>query len=147
MPTASQGEGELRKTRIEKFKTHMAPNAWLFMATATYLVTLFLVQDNPGWPPAPKVALTLLPLVPGVVYLYRLWGAFKALDELQRRIQLEAWGMALAGTVIVGTTLNVLNAHGIVFERYPHGLEIGGVYLTMFILWAIGTGIANARYR
>ncbi len=134
-------------SRPSRLQRVFKENGWLFIAVTTYLITLYLTQAHPEWPPIFRVALTLLPLLPGVVYLRHLWLAFKSLDELQQRIQVEAWGFAATGTIIVGTALNVLNAHGLGLENYPHGLEIGGVYLTMFILWSIGTAAASARYR
>jgi len=76
-----------------------------------------------------------------------LWGTFKEMDELQRRIQLEAWAFALGGTVLVGTTMNILNANGIGFENYPHGLEMGGAYLSVFFFWCVGVAQATARYQ
>lgn len=133
--------------RETKLKYGLLATVWLFVTTVTYLVTLFLVRDNPDWAAVLRVGLALLPLLPGMLYLRKLWGSFQSLDEMQRRIQLEAWGFAMAGTVVVTTAFNVLNAQGLGFEKYPHGLEIGGVYMTMFILWCAGTGISNARYR
>jgi hypothetical protein len=133
--------------RDSKSRTGLTATAWLFVTTVTYLVTLYLRQEYSEWAPALRVGLALLPLLPGVLYLRQLWGSFQLLDELQRRIQLEAWGFAMAGTVVVTTSVNVLNAHGLGFAHYPHGLEIGGVYITMFFLWSIGTSLANARYR
>jgi len=130
-----------------KIKKDLVATAWLGATTVTYLVTLFLVQDNPNWAPLLGVGMALLPLLPGIMYLRKLWGSFQSLDEMQRRIQLEAWSFAMAGTVVVTTVLNVLNAHGLGWENYPHGLEIGGVFITMFMLWSIGTAVAKARYR
>ena len=125
----------------------MKVNGWLFVTTVTYLVTLFLLQDHSEWNPMFRVGVTLLPLLPGVIYLRLLWGAAQKLDELERRIQLEAWAFALAGTVLVGTTMNILNANGIGFKNYPHGLEMGGAYLSVFLFWCIGVAQATARYR
>ena len=136
-----------RSGRDSKLKKDLAATAWLGVTTVTYLVTLFLVQDNPNWAPLLGVGMALLPLLPGIMYLRNLWGSFQSLDEMQRRIQLEAWSFAMAGTVVVTTVLNVLNAHGLGWEDYPHGLEIGGVFITMFMLWSIGTAVAKARYR
>lgn len=125
----------------------MKNNGWLFIITVTYLITLYLVRENQAWDPKVRVGVTLLPLLPGVVYLRVLWGTFKSLDELQRRIQLEAWAVALGGTVIVSTAMNVLNANGIGFENYPHGLELGGAYMAVFIFWCVGVAEATARFR
>lgn len=138
---------EPRETRVANFKRAMKNNGWLFITTVTYLITLYLVRENQAWDPKVRVAVTLLPLLPGLVYLRVLWGTFKSLDELQRRIQLEAWAVALGGTVIVSTAMNVLNANGIGFENYPHGLELGGAYLAVFLFWCVGVAEATARYR
>ena len=119
----------------------------LAVTTATYLVTLFALKANPDWSPSLRVAVTLVPLLPGALYLASILKSFWAMDELQRRIQLEGWGFALAGTVVVSTAMNVLNANGVGFTNYPHGLQIGGVYMTMFLLWSVGTCISALRYR
>ena len=138
---------EPRESRVAHFKQAMKSNGWLFLTTATYLVTLFLVREHQAWDAKLRVAVTLLPVLPGLVYLRTLWGSFKAMDELQRRIQLEAWAFALGGTVLVGTAMNVLNANGIGFENYPHGLEMGGAYISVFFFWCLGVAQATARYR
>jgi hypothetical protein len=136
-----------RETRAANFKRAVKNNGWLFITTVTYLITLYLVRENQAWDPKMRVAVTLLPLLPGLVYLRVLWGTFKSLDELQRRIQLEAWAVALGGTVIVSTAMNVLNANGIGFENYPHGLELGGAYMAVFLFWCVGVAEATTRYR
>jgi uncharacterized membrane protein YhdT len=138
---------EPRETRAANFKRAVKNNGWLFITTVTYLITLYLVRENQAWDPKMRVAVTLLPLLPGLVYLRVLWGTFKSLDELQRRIQLEAWAVALGGTVIVSTAMNVLNANGIGFENYPHGLELGGAYMAVFLFWCVGVAEATTRYR
>jgi hypothetical protein len=108
---------------------------------------LWLLKRHPEWSPGWRVVATLTPLLPGVFYLLSLLQSFRAMDELQRRIQVEAWIFALAVTVVVSTALNVLNANGIGFADYPHGLEIGGIYLTMFLSWSVGTTFSTLRYR
>ncbi len=138
---------EPRETRVANFKRAMKNNFWLFITTVAYLITLYLVRENQGWDPKVRVGVTLLPLLPGLVYLCVLWGTFKSLDELQRRIQLEAWAFALGGTVVVSAFMNVLNANGIGFQNYPNGLELGGAYMSVFFFWCLGVAQATARYR
>ena len=121
--------------------------AWLAVTSVLYLVTLYLLKHNPQWSPGSRVAVTLAPLLPGIFYLLSILKSFRAMDELQRRIQVEAWGFALAGTVVVSTGLNVLNANGVGFADYPHGLQIGGIYMSMSILWSVGISLSNLRYR
>lgn len=147
MQIENESTMEPSESRAANLKRAMKNNGWLFITTVTYLVTLYLVRENQGWDPKLRVGVTLLPLLPGLVYLRILWGTFKSMDELECRIQLEAWAFALGGTVIVSTFLNVLNANSLGFENYPHGLELGGAYLSVFLFWCIGVAQATARYR
>ena len=120
---------------------------WLAAATLTYLISLWLLKHHSDWSPAARVAITLVPLLPGILYLRTLLKSFWQMDELQRRIQIEAFGFALVGTVVVMTAVNIFKAEGIALLNYPQGLGIGGVYMTMFILWSVGVSISTFRYR
>lgn len=122
-------------------------NAWLAVTTAVYLATLFLVRHHPDWDPWLKLTLSLTSILPGLLYLRKGLQLLRGMDELQRRIQIEAWLFAALGTVVVSTIINVVNVHGLGGVWLPHGLEVGGTYLTMFILWCVGVTIANCRYR
>lgn len=119
---------------------------WLATATLTYLVSLWLLKNHADWSPAVRVVITLAPLLPGLLYLRTLLKSFWQMDELQRRIQIEGLGFALVGTLVL-MTVNIFTAEGIRLLNYPQGLGIGGVYLTMFILWSIGVSISTFRYR
>ena len=119
----------------------------LAAATFIYLVSLWLLKHHLDWSPGARIAVTLAPLLPGIFYLRALLNSFGQMDELQRRIQMEALGFALAGTVIVLTTANVFTAEGVRLVDYPSGLGIGGVYMTTFILWSIGVSVSTFRYR
>jgi hypothetical protein len=120
---------------------------WLAAATLTYLISLWLLKHHADWSPVARVAISLAPLLPGVLYLRSLLESFWQMDELQRRIQIEGLGFALVGTLVVMTAMNILTAQGIGLVNYPQGLGIGGVYVTMFILWSIGVSISTFRYR
>jgi hypothetical protein len=122
-------------------------NAWLAVAAATYLVMLYLDKHHPDWSPGWKIMLALAPILPGLLYLRKGLQLLREMDELQRRIQLEGWLFAALGTVIISTIINVFNAHGLVGWWPAHGLEVGGTYMTMFLLWSVGVMISNLRYR
>jgi hypothetical protein len=128
-------------------RTAVEISAWLAVTGATYVVMLFLVTHHPDWSPGWRSALALAPILPGLLYLRKGLLLLRGMDELQRRIQLEGWLFAALGTVIISTIINVFNAHGLVGKWPAHGLEVGGTYLTMFILWSVGVMIANLRYR
>ena len=125
----------------------MKQNAWLAVATVTYLVTLYLVRENPEWSAWTKISLKLLPVFPGLVFLWMGLVRIRECDELQRRIQLEAWLFAAIGTVVVSTVINLLNANGVQWKTFPFGLEIGGTYIVMFFMWCLGTAYSNSRYK
>ena len=120
---------------------------WLAAATLTYLISLWLLKHHADWSPAARVGITLVPLLPGILYLRTLLKSFWQMDELQRRIQIEGFGFALVGTIVVMTAVNLCKAEGIALLNYPQGLGIGGVYMTMLILWSIGVSISTFRYR
>jgi hypothetical protein len=142
-PIAHEEPAKARRSFRKEFKF----NAWLAVATVTYLITLYLVRTNPGWVPALKVVVTLLPILPGLLYLRSGLKLLRSMDELERRIQFEAWLFAAIGTVVVSAIINVLNANGVIWEKFPHGLEIGGTYLAMFFLWCLGIASATRRYQ
>src|SRR3954464_11292229 len=58
---------------------------WLAATTLTYLISLWLLKHHPDWSPRARIAITLAPLLPGVLYLRALLKTFWQMDELQRR--------------------------------------------------------------
>jgi len=134
-------------TPVPTYNRTVAGLLWLATATLVYLISLWLLKHHTDWSPGARVAITLAPLLPGILYLRTLLKSFWQMDELQQRIQIEALGFALVGTLVVMTALNIFTAEGIRLVNYPQGLGIGGVYMTMFILWSIGVSISTFRYR
>ncbi len=143
----TNSDPEQSHARFPKCNRTVAGILWLAAATLTYLISLWLLKHHADWPPGARVAIILAPLLPGILYLRTLLKSFWQMDELQRRIQIEALGFALVGTLVVMTATNIFTAEGIRLVNYPQGLGIGGVYLTMFILWSIGVSISTFRYR
>jgi hypothetical protein len=129
------------------FKTDLKLNAWLGVATVVYLIVLAINQENPDWSPILRGSLALTPLVPGLLYV-RTWVRFvRGCDELQRRIQTEAFLFAAIGTVIVGTAISTLNQHGVPTAMFTHGLGLGGGFMVMLFLWSVGWAIGKCRYK
>ena len=148
MNTATiNSDPEQSPVRPTTFHRTVAGILWLAAATLVYLISLWLLKHHTDWSPGTRVAITLAPLLPGILYLRTLLKSFWQMDELQRRIQIEALGFALVGTLVVMTAMNILTVEGVRVVNYPQGLGIGGVYLTMFILWSIGVSISTYRYR
>jgi hypothetical protein len=108
---------------------------------------LMLVRHHPDWRPGWKATLSLMPILPGLLYLRTGLRLLREMDELQRQIQQESLLFAAIGTVIVGTIVNVFNAHGLEGKWPAQGLQVGGAYLTMFTLWCVWVVVAKLRYR
>ncbi|MDP1580192.1 MAG: hypothetical protein Q8M02_07930 [Candidatus Didemnitutus sp.] len=128
-------------------KQDLRLNAWLGVAAVVYGVALFLLKHNPEWSPLTRALVSLAALGPGMLYLRACLRFIRGLDELQRRIQTEAWLFALMGTVIVGIVLTTLNAHGVALGGMQPGLNLWGAGMLVFVLWLVGLGLANRRYQ
>jgi hypothetical protein len=145
--TTKKSDREQSRAGFTRCHGTIAGTLWLAAATLVYLISLWLLKHHAEWSPGTRVAITLAPLLPGVLYLRNLLRSFWQMDELQRRIQIEGLGVALVGTVVVMTAMNICTAEGIRLVNYPRGLGIGGVYMTMFVLWSVGVSISSFRYR
>jgi len=128
-------------------KTDLLLNAWLAVATVTYLAALLLLRRFPEWNPYLRGALVLAPFVPGLLYLRSGWRFIAGLDELQRRVQLEAVLFASLGTVLAVTAANALSAQGLELPGLHHGLGVVGTATVLFTLWLVGGAIVNRRYQ
>jgi len=149
MSDSNSSEGNERHPDCTAFKLAMRSfelNAWLAASGAVYVIALYLVRHHPYWGPGWKSAVSLMPMLPGLLFLRTGLRLLKEMDELQRRIQLDGLLFAAMGTVIVGTIINVFNAHGLAGWWPAQGLQVGGTYMTMFILWSIGVTISRFRY-
>ena len=122
-------------------------NAWLGVAGVVYVAGLFLLKQHSEWSPLTRGLVALTPLIPGLLYLRSGMRFVRGLDELQRRVQVEAFLFAALGTVIVGAAINTLNAHGVQLGQFSHGLSVGATFTLLFVLWLIGSAIANCRYK
>ena len=129
-------------------KKDLQLNAWLFVAVAVYLITLVVLKRYPEWTPLTRGLLTLTPMIPGWLYARTCLRFIRGLDELQRRIQLEAWLFAALGALIISSVINTLNASGItIFSDLRHGLSLFGTFALTFVLWAVSSAIASYRYK
>lgn len=106
---------------------------------ALLLLSVYLLQNNPDAPWRGVVA--ALPAIPACLGLLAFVRYLGRMDELQRRIQLEAIAFATGATAIITFTWGLLENAG-----FPH-LSVIWVLPLLAILWGIGTGVAARRYR
>jgi len=111
------------------------------------VVQLFLLKQHAEWSSLVRGLVALTPLIPGLFYVHSCMRFIRGMDELQRRVQVEAFLFAALGTVIVSVAINTLNAYGVQLGQFSHGLSMGATFTLMFILWLIGSVVANCRYK
>lgn len=115
----------------------------LLSALAVYAVLLvgaiWFVNNNPTSPW--RVPIILLPMLPALLIPVVVLRALRRMDELERQIQLEALGFAFAATAVLTFAYGFLERVG----APPMGGFV--VWPLMAVLWGIGVGIANRRFR
>jgi hypothetical protein len=115
------------------------------MALAMLAYLIFLVgsvtvlQANPDAPW--RYAVAVLPVAPAAIVVLLFVRRLARLDELQRRIQTQAFGFSLGTTALLTFAYGFLEGVGL-----PH-LNWTFVLPLMAILWAVGAAIFTIRYR
>jgi hypothetical protein len=95
-----------------------------------------------GNPTAPwRYVVAVIPVAPIALFLYLVTRRIARLDELQKRIQTEALGFALAATALLTFAYGFLEGVGMPHLSWTYILPL------MAALWAVGTAIFTFRYR
>jgi hypothetical protein len=125
------------KANLRSFTVAML--TYPFVLGAAMLLTGIARQYE--WPSALHYLVALLPMLPAGVAVLLLSRAVKDLDELQRRIQLEALAFSLGGVVLFCLTLGMLALAGL---EAPNWAWVAGLAAT---LWGFGQWLAARRYQ
>ncbi len=113
------------------------------LAMLAYLMVLVgsvtVVQANPeaGW----RYYVVLLPVGPAGLVIWLFVRALARLDELQKRIQMQAFGFSLGTTALLTFGYGFLEGAGLPHLNWTYVLPL------MAVLWALGAGIFTWRYR
>jgi hypothetical protein len=83
----------------------------------------------------------LSPMLPAAAMAWVILRELRRMDELQRRIQLEALGFSFAGTAILTFSYGFLEGLG-----YPK-LSMFTVWPILAVLWVVGLALARRRYQ
>ena len=120
-----------------RYTTHFIGGMVVY--AALLITTVFILRDKPDvWWRFPIVVLPVIPVIFSSMAVVR---RMRSLDELQRRIQLEAISFAFLSTAILTFTYGLLEGVG-----FPH-LDWTFVLPLMAALWGIGLFFATRRYR
>ena len=126
----------------------MKLNAWALVAVLASGLARWLLHHYPDWDPLLRAAVVLAPLLPSLLYVRSIARWIRGMDELQRRIQLEACLFATTGTVFLTTALSLLQEAGLgASVRLRHGLGWEGTFGAVILLYVLGNVIFNRRYR
>ncbi len=88
-----------------------------------------------------RVAVNLLPMVGALAVAWVLFRGIGRMDELQRRIQLDAIALSFLGTALITFAWGFAEGSGL-----PH-LRAFAVWPIMGALWGVGLLVARRRYR
>lgn len=119
------------------------PYFWLL--TGLTLVAVFAVSwalEHQAMGPAGRLALALLPAALWAGAIVLLVVMVRGLDELQRRIQLEALAIAFSAAMMLGMVVEYLQKAG-----FARGVEVGDVWPIMLLLYVPALVLAQWRYR
>lgn len=108
---------------------------------AVVLVAVIAVLNNIGAGSGWRAPLVLLPMAPLVLAFLAFVRYLDRMDELQRRIQMEALAFAFGGTALLTFGYGFLQLVG-----YPQVSWLF-VWPIMAVLWMAGKARADRRYR
>jgi hypothetical protein len=126
----------------------MKLNAWALVAAVVAFVARALLQHHRDWDAPLQAVVALAPILPSLLYLRSIARWIGGMDELQRRIQVEACLFATTVTVFVRTSLDLLEGVGVLQStRLRHGLGWEGTFAVIIVFYILGNMIFNRRYR
>lgn len=111
------------------------------MALVVYFASRILLE-RPDLPARLAVALAPLPFF--VLFLAAFVRLVRGMDELERRVQLEALALAYPAVLVLLMTLGLLQLSGVAFS--PADWSFRHVWQIGVVLYAAGIAVAARRY-
>jgi hypothetical protein len=121
------------------------PVRWLYLTGCLTLVSVIVVSwalEHASLQPPARLALALVPVALWAGAIAFVVLALRSLDELQRRIQLEALAIAFPSAMLLGMLVEYLQKAG-----FARDLAVGDVWPVMFLLYVPALLFAHWRYR
>jgi hypothetical protein len=112
-------------------------------AIGLYTVSVIVLMPLlPMMPPGiARYLVALLPMVPAILVVLAVVRQLGRMDELERKIQLEALGFGFSGTAIITLSFGFLENAGLPRPSWVF------VWPIMGLLWIVGTALATRKYR
>jgi hypothetical protein len=134
--------------RHYSWRADLKLNAWAFVAVLAAGVARWVLQHHQDWGLGLQSIVALSPLVPSLLYVQSIARWIGGMDELQRRIQLEACLFSTTATVFLVTALSLLQGTGLLQSvRLQNGLGWEGTFAAIIGFYVLGSVIVNRRYR
>lgn len=108
--------------------------------TALVIATGYILRQDDPESMVARAVISVLPVIPVMYAMFAYLRFLRGIDELQRRIHLEAVGFSLALTSIITLILGFLERVGI------ETLGMVWVMPIIILFWSFGLAIANRRY-
>lgn len=125
-----------------------APSPWTVIFTALIWVVVYLftrqLLDHDQLTEGLRVLVALAPLVPFAFFLAFILARIRAMDELQRRIQLEALAIAFPLAILFFMMLGLLELS---MPLSPQDWSYRHTWSYLPLLYFIGLAIASRRYQ
>lgn len=125
------------KTASRKYKLRMLAVSLVYIGFVFLSVHGLRKQPAAPW----KYVIAVLPMLPILLIPLFFVQLLRSLDELQRRIQLEALGFAFAASALVTLTYGFLENAGLPDVNWVW------VWPIMAVFWTLGLFAARWRYR
>lgn len=124
------------------------PGTWTVISTGlvwvlVYMLTRWLLNSNQlpeGW----RIVVALAPLVPFAFFLAFAMAGLRSLDELHRRIQLEALAIAFPLAILFFMLLGLLE---LAISLSPEDWSYRHTWSYLPLFYFIGLAIASRRYQ
>lgn len=124
------------------------PGQWTVIFTGlawvvVYLLTRRLLDSNP-LPELWRIVVALIPMVPFAFFLTFTMAGVRSMDELQRRIQLEALAIAFPLAILFFMLLGLLE---LAIPLSPQDWSYRHTWSYLPLFYFIGLAIASRRYQ
>jgi hypothetical protein len=108
----------------------------------TYIGARMLLEGQ-GQGTALRVVVALVPVLPFAGLLWRVIGGIRQMDELERRIQLEALAVAFPLAILMMMVLGLLE---LAVELSPDDWSYRHLWPFLFVFYLLGVARARAHY-
>jgi hypothetical protein len=134
--------------RHYSFRADMKLNAWAFVAVVMAFSSRIALHRSAEWGVPLRILVALSPLLPSLLYVRSIARWIRGMDELQRRIQVEACLFATTGTIFLATAFNLLGMAGVLqATRIQNGVGWEGMFASVVAFFVLGNFVVNRNYR